>query len=223
MKRLRIGRPRSALVVAPHPDDETIGAYGLIRSLRERGCRVRILVVSDGAGSHRASARWPERRLVAQRRRETLGAMRTLGVPAGDVEFLALPDGALGVHARHGTVIRRALDHLARTDLVIAPVAEDAHPDHRFVAAVVALARLPRARRLGYLVWTSGTAHVGAARGHLLGDGGAAKRATIRRYRTQTGLIRDDPEGFAIAPHELRAFARPAERYWEGRRCGRSR
>ncbi|TVV70177.1 PIG-L family deacetylase, partial [Sphingomonas solaris] len=69
--RLRLGRPCTALIVAPHPDDEVIGAAGLIRALVNRGTRVRVLVVSDGAASHTGSRLWPRRRLVAARMAES--------------------------------------------------------------------------------------------------------------------------------------------------------
>ena len=44
LRRLRLGRARSALVVAPHADDEAIGAWGLIAALQRRRCRVGVLV-----------------------------------------------------------------------------------------------------------------------------------------------------------------------------------
>lgn len=214
---LRIGKPRSALIVAPHPDDETIGAYGLIRLLRLRRCRVRVIVVSDGAGSHRESVRWPRARLVAERCRESRRAMRMLGITAADMRFLGLPDGELGEARSHETRLRRAIMRTSDVDLLVAPVIDDAHPDHRFVATAAARTRLAAARRLGYLVWPCANLLVGAARGHPLRQARLAKRCAIKRYRTQCGVITDDPAGFSIAPHELRAFSGPAEMYREVR------
>jgi len=47
---------RSMLVVAPHPDDETLGCGARIILSRRQGSRVKLLVATDGAGSqHRAS------------------------------------------------------------------------------------------------------------------------------------------------------------------------
>lgn len=219
MKPLRIGLPAVTLVVAPHADDETIGAYGLIRRLRAAGMRVLVLVVSDGAASHPASKAWPRARLTAERRRETLRAMRQLKVMAGDVRFLGLPDGQVGQDRTHGQAIGRAARRTAKLALIVAPAAGDAHPDHRAVAAAMGRTILPGVRRLSYLVWGQGR------RGQplFLGADHANKRAAILRYRTQTGLITDDPAGFSIAPHEVRAFARPAEFYREERQCVRSR
>lgn len=219
MSPLRIGNPAVTLVVAPHADDETIGAYGLIRLLRLRGREVRVVVVTDGAASHPSSPGWPRARLVAERRRETRRAMRGLGVSAGKIRFLGLPDGGLGEVSAHFRAIARAARRIAGLRLVVAPTPADAHPDHRATAVGLALALLPGVRRLSYLVWGDKM----QGRSLFLREARTMKRAAIRRYRTQMGWIADDPAGFQIAPNELRAFSRPAELFREERPCGRSR
>ena len=72
---------RSCLVLAPHPDDETLGVGALIARKRAAGTRVRVLVVTDGRGSHVSSvldpdalaavrrAIWRERGLMTSSRR----------------------------------------------------------------------------------------------------------------------------------------------------------
>lgn len=211
------------LVVAPHPDDEAIGAFGLVRRMRRRGGRVRVLVVSDGAASHQASRRWPRARLIAERRRETRRVMRRAGLAASAIRFLGLPDGGLGqLTACESGRIAGAVRRLRGVTLLVAPSAEDAHPDHRAVAAILARVALPGARRLAYLVWPHRRrARRGAAMRIVIDGGAAAKRSAIRGYATQTGAIRDDARGFAIAPHELAAFAHPIERYAEHDRPAR--
>ncbi|UZK70478.1 PIG-L family deacetylase [Sphingomonas sp. S1-29] len=207
---------RSALVVAPHADDETIGAYGLIRALTGRGARVTVAVVTDGAGSHPNSIRWRRPRLVAARRRETLEAMHRIGVPAGRVVFVGLPDGALPALA---VPLRRTLARLVRRhrelDLLIGPARDDDHPDHRAIAQ-----GLPQtgARRLEYLVWPNRQSGSAPATHWLrLGGLAAAKRGAIGRYRTQTGTITDDPGGFTMSRQERARFARPVEHFRERR------
>lgn len=215
MKPLSLSRVRSALIVAPHPDDETIGAYGLIVTLKARSARVRVLVVTDGAGSHPASLRWPRARLVAERRRETLAAMRRIGVSARDVTFLGLPDGKLRAMPAAGAVVRRAAARNAG-DILVLPAPDDDHPDHRAVATAL---RRSVARRLHYLVWPNRQTRSRRASHDLrLGYAAAAKRGAIQRYRTQMGTITDDPDGFAISRRDLAGFARPVERFREPRR-----
>jgi LmbE family N-acetylglucosaminyl deacetylase len=218
VKRLHLGQPKRVLIVAPHSDDETIGAYGAMLTLCRRGCDVRVLIVTDGAGSHRGSARWPTARLVAERRREARRALRLIGIAAGHITFLALPDGHLGPD--HARPIKRAIRRVKGLDLIVGPAAIDAHPDHRATAVAIAGARLPGVRRLDYRVWGAGRRRAQAL---PLGGLRNAKRAAIKHYRTQMGAIRDDPTGFAIARHELHAFSRATEFYGEAKPCSRSR
>lgn len=206
---------RRAVIVAPHPDDEVIGAAGLIAALRRQGSDVDVIVVSDGAASHPSSKRWPRERLVAARRQESLRALRRLAVLPDRVTFLGLPDGAL---SSHDALCRRALHRsLARraADLLVAPAVSDAHPDHQAVAAALDQWRCG-ARRLSYQVWPP--RKQSGARVRTMVTCGVAKRSLIRLHRTQLGAITDDPTGFAIARHELAAFAHPIERFVEQRR-----
>lgn len=206
---------RHLLVIAPHPDDEAIAAWALMRRLRRGGARVEVIVVSDGGASHPGSSRWPMKRLISERRRETLRAMRSLAIPASCIRFLDLPDGAL---ARHAPDVRRRLCRaiLGRKapDMIVAPLGDDAHEDHRMVAT--ALNSLPRRgeRRLGYRVWPEGA---GRSLTSLVipldGDAMRIKRRVVRSYRSQAGLITDAQAGFAMTHRHLRAFAAPSERF----------
>lgn len=219
MRSLPLRGVRDALIVAPHPDDEAIGAFGLIRTLRRHGARVRIAVIADGAASHPRSVRWPRARLVAERRRETRRAMRPLGVTARNIRFLGLPDGNVGdASVQRWIGLRRAIRSVRPAGLLILPDRADAHPDHRTVARIAAEIAAPGVRRFSYIVWPGRPRGARPTHGLALGQSRTAKRAAILRYRTQTGDIVDDPGGFAIAPHELRGFARPIELYRELRR-----
>lgn len=84
----------NVLVVAPHPDDETLGCGRAIALLRSLNCKVQVLVISDGTLSH-PRRKYPAPALRTLRESETLAAMSLLGVEASDVTFLGLPDGAI--------------------------------------------------------------------------------------------------------------------------------
>lgn len=208
---------RALLVVAPHPDDETIGAHTLMTRLRRRGVAVRVMIVSDGAGSHRGSATWPTSRLVRERQRESRLVLRRIGIGAGAVRFLGLPDGALHEHA--GAVHRavaRAVRALPRPAMVLTPSLLDDHPDHRVVAA--AAGRQGGVRWRTYPVWPAGQRLPGARPIRLTAQERLMKRHAIRSYRTQTGRIIDDPSGFAMTGRQIAAFSRPQEVFAEQRR-----
>lgn len=216
--RLCIAGVKRALIVAPHPDDEAIGAGGLIDALRRQGAQVAIVIVSDGAGSHPNSRSWPRHRLMQARRRESLRSMRRLRVVAANVGFLDLPDGQ--VHGHEAQCRRKLARIVARLDcdLVVGPSSGDDHPDHRAVARTVARVAPASARHLTYRVWPIRHRRGARPLGLAVGGGAAMKRSLIRGYRTQMGVIRDDPAGFAIAAHELAAFSHPVEHFTEERR-----
>ena len=207
--RPRIRHPRVALIVAPHPDDELIGAAGLIAQLVRRGTAVHVAVATDGAASHPNSRQWPRRRLVAARQMETRRALRRLGVMPASIHFLGLPDAGTTVNDCR-RVLARQIRRLPRLHLIVGPTRDDGHPGHQAVA--IALVTTGKSiRLLGYRVWPPQPLRHG--RLSTLPVSSSAKRSLIRLHRTQLGHIRDDPEGFEIVSRELDAFARPLERY----------
>lgn len=136
------------LVVAAHPDDETLGAGGLIATAHAHGIPVSVLVLTDG------EAATPDSPATAlTRRRECLTALDALG--GASVRFAGLPDARLRDHearVRAAIALSLAEDPDARTLLAV-PWWGDGHGDHR-VAGEAAL-RLAGARVpvVGYPIW----------------------------------------------------------------------
>src|ERR1700730_3905373 len=64
------------VVVAPHPDDETLGCGGLIALESRLGRNIQVVVISDGVGSHPNSRRYPPDKLRDLREGETRAARR---------------------------------------------------------------------------------------------------------------------------------------------------
>jgi len=100
---LEIGRER-LLVLAPHPDDETIGAGGLISRVLERGGSARVVLLTAGDGyveavvraTHRPRPRPAEYIAYGERRlAESRAALRELGKGHVRLELLGFPDGGL--------------------------------------------------------------------------------------------------------------------------------
>src|SRR3989441_4749496 len=92
------------LVFAPHPDDETIGAGGLIFHLARRGVPVRVVFVTNGDGYaeavaqdfHELKPRDTDYVEFGEIRRGEAGAAAPHpGVHPGDPLFLRLPRGGL--------------------------------------------------------------------------------------------------------------------------------
>ncbi|RPI27143.1 MAG: PIG-L family deacetylase, partial [Chloroflexota bacterium] len=92
------------LIIAPHPDDETIGAGGLIQAARSRGAEVRVVIVTNGDGqafaplalNHCLLPRTKDYVALGERRqKETVNALGLLGLVQEDVHFLGYPDRQL--------------------------------------------------------------------------------------------------------------------------------
>jgi LmbE family N-acetylglucosaminyl deacetylase len=83
---------RSAIVFAPHPDDETLGCGGTIVRKLALGAKVEVVFLTDGSHSHDVI---PSKELARIRRAEALKACEVLGIDERRVSFLDLEDGLL--------------------------------------------------------------------------------------------------------------------------------
>jgi LmbE family N-acetylglucosaminyl deacetylase len=91
------------LVVAPHPDDETLAAGGLIQRVRAAGGALRIVVMTSGdafeeslAGRRSAQRDASDHRENGiLRERESIAAMARLGVDRTHIRLLGFPDMGL--------------------------------------------------------------------------------------------------------------------------------
>ncbi|MFL6258945.1 MAG: PIG-L family deacetylase [Thermoanaerobaculia bacterium] len=137
-------RAASALVLAPHQDDEALGCGGLVAQLAAAGGAVRVLFLTDGGGGAEEAA---GRDAYRQRRREESGkACEILGLAGCD--HLGLPDGALEHHLDAAVEgIRRAV-LTQRPELLLVPSPLEVSRDHR--AAFAALHRLLHPLRDGH-------------------------------------------------------------------------
>jgi N-acetylglucosamine malate deacetylase 1 len=139
--------PGPVLVVAPHPDDESIGAGGAIARHVDQGDEVLVVVATSGERTRGGTG---VEDVAAAREAECVAACEALGLLHPPV-FLRLPDGALGDHVE--VLAERLRHHGATANVVYAPSVLDPHRDHR--AANVGLARAGLAAEvLGYEVWS---------------------------------------------------------------------
>ena len=122
----RLAGVRSAVIVAAHPDDEVLGAGGLMAMLAASRARLRLVAVTDGERSHRGHV--SPAALARRRTRETAAALRALGVRAAEVIRLGLPDG--GLAGLEDELAAALAPLVADFDLCLAPWDRDMHPDH---------------------------------------------------------------------------------------------
>ena len=211
----------AALILAPHPDDESLGCGGLIAESCARGQPPLLVVLTDGAGSHPRSRAFPPQRLRDVREAETLAAAACLGLAADRVAFLRLPDTAAPTGgAAFASAVASLGQHIRQANCraVLASWRCDPHCDHEAAALIAAAA----AREAGlphwsYPVWgrtLPPDTPVAAATGVRLEvtRWQAAKRRAIRCHRSQwDGLVTDDPAGFQMQPEFMALFDTPFE------------
>ncbi|MCY1159804.1 MAG: putative LmbE-like protein [Citricoccus sp.] len=132
--RGRLGADTLLVVVAAHPDDETLGATGLIRSVLAAGGSVRVVMASLGERSHPDSPTHTPEQLVGVRRAELASAIQALGEGHRDrIELvgLGLPDGDLAAHAdRVRVAVVDLLDGHPGPAVLATHYRADGHADH---------------------------------------------------------------------------------------------
>lgn len=146
---------RRVLVVAPHPDDETLGCGGTMALLAEKGASVTVITATDGEATK--GARTPPEETARRRRAE---ATRAAAVAGATPRFLGLTDGALSQQGSELSAALRAAIAELDPEVVFAPWLLDGTPDHRAVAeALVEALADPGGgggpEIWGYEVWTA--------------------------------------------------------------------
>ena len=220
---------RRVVVVGAHPDDESLGAGGLVATARAAGIPVVLVCATDGEGSHPDSPTYAPAALAERRAAEWDAAARELEVDAGARHRLRLPDGAVAGHvpAVTGALVDVIGD--GRETVLAATWAEDGHPDHAAVGrAAAAAARRTDADLWEFPVWFwhwSGPDDPRAARLRplALDDAtGERKRRAIAAHRSQvTALSTLEGDEVLLSPDLLAHFDGPAEWYavTPGRDC----
>jgi LmbE family N-acetylglucosaminyl deacetylase len=181
--------PGAVLVVAPHPDDETIGPGGTLARHVDRGDAVTVVVATSGERT-RGGAGVAAGDVGAIREAECVAACAALGLPRAPI-FLRLPDGELALHIDR---LADALNaHGAHAEVAYVPSVLDPHPDHR--AANVGLARAAiDAEVYGYEIWSPAPVDVLLDVGSVFARKQKALRCyatalrTVDYVRTATGL-----------------------------------
>jgi LmbE family N-acetylglucosaminyl deacetylase len=148
---------RSALVVSPHFDDETLGCGGLIALKRRRGTAVTVVFMTDGTASHRTGDADALGRVRAD---EGRAACRELGVRDEDVVLLGLPETRLRELHHDAESQLATLLEARRPRELYAPMALEpavGSDDHRATNAIVHAAvhtADPRPTVWEYAVWS---------------------------------------------------------------------
>jgi LmbE family N-acetylglucosaminyl deacetylase len=198
------------LVVSPHPDDEVLGAGGLIRSAAEAGHEVTVLSVTDG------EAAYPDwKGLDRIRRREASDALHVLAPHKVSTQYLNIPDGHVD---EHQTRLFDAIDRrISRNTVLIGPYERDGHPDHDATGEVcceIARVRTVALWRYPIWIWHHGTPEhfAGKALGRLLLDADTVN-AKVRAMSCFTSQMRPLGREPIVPSHVLTYFTRAYEAF----------
>lgn len=181
------------VVVAPHPDDETLGLGATMAQLAARGVDVTVVSVTDGGAAYPGASSYAQAELEAARRDELYLATRLLGV--NEPIMLGLPDGGLtGEEDRLAALIAQILGDKPPGTWCAATWRGDGHPDHEAVGRAAAQAvRATAAVLVEYPIWmwhwaTPGDRAVPWGRAYAVPSEPAAierKKQAARCFRSQ--------------------------------------
>ena len=197
---------------------------GLIADACRQGLRGKVVIVSDGAGSHPNSKAYPPERLTALREVEARQAGVELGLRPEEMLFLRLPDRFVpheGEEAERAVgVIADCVREIGAGSLFVS-WRHDPHCDHEasYRIAREVQRRVGRVKLFEYVVWghtLPPSTEVDPTRsGFRISIDHKAmekKRRAIAAHRSQTtALIDDDPGGFLFSQIDVAHFDRPYE------------
>lgn len=187
------------VVLAAHPDDETLGAGALMATAHRRGLDVRLVLATRGEASHPDSPTTSAADLARLRLAESYDAL-ALVAPDAELTSMGAADGALVDHEDALVELLVGIVGDGRGTLLLAPWRHDGHRDHEAAGRAAAVAaRRTGARLVEYPVWFW---HWGAPaalpwpdvrRLALDGTDRRDKAVAVRAHRTQVAPLSAQP------------------------------
>ena len=206
--------PGTLVVVAPHPDDETLGVGGTLHELSAHGWRVVIVAVTDGEASQ---GRQDPARVAWLRSIRPLEQRLAVSALTRAVEIVRLgfDDGrvARSMHA----LVDALATIVGEASLVLSTWHQDGHPDHEAVGTAARRAAARAGVRFAeFPIWGWHWARrADLPRRQLRGwrlspDSLNAKRRALEAFASQTS----GTDGAPVLPaHVLTRFLRPVEAF----------
>ncbi|HVA02647.1 MAG TPA: PIG-L deacetylase family protein [Acidimicrobiales bacterium] len=208
---------RPCLVLAPHPDDETLGVGATIMRKVDAGTPVHLVVATDGSKSPQGDPA----EVTALRSAELRAACGELGLSEDDVTRLPFVDAELvGNEEALVDAIAEVVSALRPADVIVTGE-DDPHEDHALLGAATRRALAGTGvRMLTYPIWQfDRPARLvrylrRGRRPELVRTDGyrERKRLAVAAYPSQMAAHNDDPEG--LRPNFLPNFDGPYEMFF---------
>ena len=215
------------MVLAPHPDDESLGCGGLISMLRQKGSQVAVIFITSGSASHPNSKTHPPDVLSQIRESEAIGACSELGVTPDNIHFVRARDSGLE------QLDRDALSEMSQDIVAMfenrpfsalaVPWRRDPHPDHRVVHTLgdMILEKISKeAIKIEYPIWLWKNGKeddwptIGETVPYRLDISKVfpQKWKAVKQHKSQLGeIIKDDEYGFVLTGELLEPFNKNME------------
>lgn len=143
-----------ACIIAPHPDDETLGCGGLLRRLCDRGKAPHVIILSGGGKSHAGCCAVDENVLKSARRSLAQSVLASLGLPASHLHMLDFPDGSISPACPEMKVLQSLMRSISPQQVFI-PHHGEGWPDHLVVRELAERLSLPDSVEIyQYCVWS---------------------------------------------------------------------
>lgn len=224
----------NSLIVAPHPDDESLACGGTIALLRNAGFSVSVVFTTNGTMSHPNSKIYRSSELQLLREAEAVKALSKLGVDSNMIRFLRFQDSKMDsldiLESNNAIAQLKELFLEFKPKSIFLPWRNDPHPDH-IASFKLALAAINSLRDQGfqfqvleYPVWfwerTKVSEFIKEKGMNLwkvkIEENLPLKRSAIAEHASQLGkIIMDDPTGFVISDAMLDHFSNKEEIFFE--------
>ena len=148
------------LIIAPHPDDETLGVGGLIAFKKEKKVPVKVIFFTSGEASHISCCNISKEDVASVRRQQALGATAYLGLNSGEIVWQDLQDGKIPCdgESRFGGSVRDLAEIFQneKPAEIYCPHPNDGWADHRaateIILSAVQVSRI-ETRIIYYIIW----------------------------------------------------------------------
>jgi len=142
MKKINLSKLKRILVIAPHPDDESLGCAGV---LIKKAKQCEVVVLTDGSKGGNKGEKKDE--IITRRKKEFKRAMAFVGLKK--YTFLDISDGKL-----EENFPKFSQFDLEKFDTIFCPAPGENHSDHACVFNFI-LKLKPKARIFAYEVWST--------------------------------------------------------------------
>ncbi len=156
-RRARRSRPLelpegTVAIIAPHPDDETIGCGGLIKRLTAAGRMPHIIILTGGEASHAACCATAADAIIDARSKLTDRSAAILGVSPDHIHRLRFPDGRVSAADSEAERLRQLLQALSPS-AVLVPHSGEGWNDHVCAGPMVRAIAPAHTCVVEYCVW----------------------------------------------------------------------